>query len=471
MCINGRIFFQQTTSSPIPKKHLPETDRYPWYRPVFLFPIVPFVQIAGYTDTRVHLPHMPSRFSIMTDTENTQTVWNFYPVKPIAGIRHIPLEEDTEFSPETFTFQFRGYKTGYGLNATLWGKKVSLSLAIIPTGIPREILPNMTKNASDTALSEEKRQYINTLREKRDALKAQLPPPADEALEEQYWQYIDSERFTGAFRKAVAIWNDPMTSRHTKCERVGIPLTEMYEVLQSMQLPGELIRDDTQFTVMLAKIMQFSRKVEEVAAENGITLPSEAGQLTQLTDTLTDRMIEGGNRLYGIPRDMTQEEHDAYFDLKLVALYSDKPPQERLSLLETLWDYPLADLDDRIGFLDQAIKLIREDALHCPDEALIHRHLSAITIQLDRLDTEGETTWRHRIVENLSSEPMNKWELAIRLQTVTAETREREDGGTDLTIRLQFMDDNKTFDDRPIQAVIENGRITDISITGQCSIS
>lgn len=91
---------------------------------------------------------------------------------------------------------------------------------------------------------------------------------------------------------------------------------------------------------MLAKIMQFSRKAGEIAAENGVTLPPEVARLTQLADTLTDRMIEGGNRLYGIPRDMTQEEHDAYSDLKLVALYSDKPAKERLSLLETLWDYP-----------------------------------------------------------------------------------------------------------------------------------
>ena len=82
----------------------------------------------------------------MTDTENDKTVWNFYPAEPIAGVSHIPLEEDTEFSPETFTFRFLGYKTGYGLNATLWGKKVSLSLFIVPPETPREILPGESQN-------------------------------------------------------------------------------------------------------------------------------------------------------------------------------------------------------------------------------------------------------------------------------------------------------------------------------------
>ena len=418
----------------------------------------------------------------MTDTENDKTVWNFYPAEPIAGVSHIPLEEDTEFSPETFTFRFLGYKTGYGLNATLWGKKVSLSLFIVPPETPREILPgesqNNTGNDPENALPEEKRQYLETLRKKRDELKALLPPPADEALEERYWQYIDSERFIGSFKKAVAIWNDPMRSRRAKCEQVGAPLTEMYGALQTLQLPDELVRDDTQFTVMLAKIMQFSRKAGEIAAENGVTLPPEVARLTQLADTLTDRMIEGGNRLYGIPRDMTQEEHDAYSDLKLVALYSDKPAKERLSLLETLWDYPLADLDDRIGFLEKAIELTREEALHGPDETLINRHLAAICAPIGQLEAEGEAAWQQQIAEKLAAPmaawrqfsghppvPASQWAPDIRLQSVTIETRERENGGTDLRTRLRFLDDNRAFDGRPIEAVIENGQVTDISVS------
>ncbi len=418
----------------------------------------------------------------MTDTENDKTVWNFYPAEPIAGISHVPLEEDTVFSPEFFTFRFQGYKTGYGLNATLWGKKVSLSLSITPPGTPRDTVPGGLQDAEndpEKALPEEKRQYLGTLRKKRDDLKAQLPPPADEALEERYWQYIDSERFIGSFKKAVAIWNDPMQGRRAKCEQVGAPLADMYRALQSMQLPDELVRDDTQFTVMLAKIMQFSRKAAEIAAENDVTLPPEAGKLTQLTDALTNRMIEGGNRLYGIPRDMTQEEHDAYSDLKLVALYSDKPAKERLSLLETLWDYPLADLDDKIGFLDKAIELVREEALHCPDEALVKRHLSAIGNRLGQLETEGETVWQRRIAEKLAGtaaswresanrppEPAEKWAPHIRLQSVTIETQEQENGHTDICLTLLFLDDGRAFDGRDIQAVVKNGIVTDISVSG-----
>ncbi len=418
----------------------------------------------------------------MTDSINDKTIWHFYPVEPIAGLLHIPLEENTVFSPEQFVFQFQGYKTGYGLNASIWGKKISLSLSIAPEGTLRETLPReqteIVSEDLEKTLSEEKQQYIKTLRTKRDALKKTLPPPADEALEKQYWQYIDFEHFAESFKKAVAIWNDPTISSHSKCEQVGLPLTEIYQALQSMQLPDELMRDDTQFTVMLTKIMQFSKTAWETAIPNKVTLPQEVHQLTQLTDTLTDKMIEGGNKLYGIPRDMTQDEYDAYIDMKLVALYSDKPIKERLSLLETLWDYSLADLDDRITFLDTAIELIKKEAVHCPDETLINRHLSVISDHIEKLETEGEIRWQHRIAEKLVSvvatekhsanqpiQTVTEWAPYIRLHSINIETQEQENTTVNTSLTLFFLDDNRVFDNRFIQAIIKNGSVTDITIS------
>ena len=61
--------------------------------------------------------------------------------------------------------------------------------------------------------------------------------------------------------------------------------------------------------------------------------------------------------------------------------------------------------------------------------------------------------------------PAGQWAPDIRLQSVTIETRERENGGTDLRTRLRFLDDNRAFDGRPIEAVIENGQVTDISVS------
>lgn len=417
----------------------------------------------------------------MTDTENAQKNWNFYLDDPIAGISHVILEEDTVFSPEEFMFRFQGYKTGYGLNATVWGKKVSLSLAIAPPGTPREALPadlgGTSGNGPEDSLPPEKRQVIERLQAKRDALRAKLPPPVDEAMEERYWNYVDSERFIGSFRQAAAIWNDPVMDRLSKCRQVGTPLSEMYRALHPIRLPDELVRDDTQFTVLLARIMQFSRAVEESAEKNGIALPPEVHRLTQLTDELTDRMIEGGNRLYGIPREMTQEEHAAFSDLKLAALYSDRPAVERLDMLETLWEHPLTDLDDKIDYLDSAIELIRQDALHCPDEAVVKRHLTSIGEYVGELEKEGEAAWQLRMAQAMMDTarawreaagmpPLSagEWAPRLRLQSLTVETKERENGETDHSLTLLFQDDSRSFDGRLMRARLENGEVREIAL-------
>ena len=68
-------------------------------------------------------------------------------------------------------------------------------------------------------------------------------------------------------------------------------------------------------------------------------------EMIDALDRLTDRMIEGGERLWGSTRKMIEEEYDAYLEKRVDAEFSIlKPLAERLKLLEELWEDPLVDL-------------------------------------------------------------------------------------------------------------------------------
>lgn len=414
----------------------------------------------------------------METEQNREKSWTFRPADKIAGLSRLTLEEHRVFQPDGIASRLQGYKTPPETKATVWRKRIAFSLAIASPETPAaspavpQTPPKRTRSAP---LSPEQKQLVKTLQTRLKTLRARLPPPADEALERRYWDYIDPHSFIGAFRKAATIWNNPDNDLPTKCRQVNASLTELHDLLQAMQLPGELMRDDTQFTVVLARILQFVRIVEEKAEKNGIGLPREVHELARLLDDLTDRMIEGGNRLYGIEHDMTREERQTQENLERSAFQPGKPLEERLAILETLWENPGIDLDEKIRYLEKAIELIREPGVKkpvkvpCPHEEGIKRHLSAISRHLRELEELGLTIWQHRIAEGLTRSaniwrknaglpPVlpEKWAPKIRLQSLDIQTEDEENGEIRFTATLGFRDRDGIFDGRLMQAVIEN---------------
>ena len=417
----------------------------------------------------------------MTSKQSREKSWAFRPADKIAGLSRLTLEEHTVFQPDGVTFRFRGYKTPPETKATVWRKRIAFSLAIASpemSAASPAVPQTPPKRTRSAPLSPAQKHYIKTLQTRLKALKARLPPPADDALERRYWDYIDPHSFIGAFRKAATIWNNPVIDLPAKCRQVNASLIELHDLLQAMQLPGELMRDDTQFTVVLAKILQLVRIVEEKAEKNGIGLPREVHELAHLLDDLTDRMIEGGNRLYGIEPDMTREERETQEHLERSAVLPGKPLEERLTILETLWENPRIDLDEKIRYLEKAIELIREAGakkpvkVPCPHEEGIKRHLSAIGRHLREMEEDGLKIWQHRIAEGLADSanlwrknaglpPVSpeKWAGKIRLQSLDIQTEDNENGNIRFTATLGFQDRDGVFDGRLMYAVVENGAV------------
>lgn len=67
--------------------------------------------------------------------------WNFHLAKSTAGLCDVTLEIHTEFWLCTLQSWFYGYQTPEGYEATIWGKKVDLHIAIAPLGTPTGTLP------------------------------------------------------------------------------------------------------------------------------------------------------------------------------------------------------------------------------------------------------------------------------------------------------------------------------------------
>ena len=122
----------------------------------------------------------------------------------------------------------------------------------------------------------------------------------------------------------------------------------MLPALQTMRLPDELMRDDTKFSSLLLRVLQFARILEQNAEKSKIDLPEDLRTLIVFIDDFADRMIAGGNKLFGIERRMTVAEHNAAMELEGEALYGDKPVKVRLVLLQTLWENRLLPPLERI---------------------------------------------------------------------------------------------------------------------------
>lgn len=424
----------------------------------------------------------------MAKQQTKKTVWRFRLNDPIARLTQIPLEEHTEVWLEQLKEWFYGYQTPRPLKAILWDRKVELSISIAPPGTPtdrRTASAVPRKPRKSPPLSPEKQAHIEQLQAKIDTLKQSIPPALDEATEQKYWEYLDAERFVLTLQKLAALWNDPETDESLKCRQAGPILTEIYDLLHNLELPDELMRDDTKFTVVLGKLLHFVRMIEQSAEKNQGELPAHAHALAVWVDEFTDRMIEGGNKLYGLARSMTPEENDAYTDLQIEADYSDCPDDERLKMFEKIGHTPLALPQERIEYLEKAIKLIKKTArkkresLPCPEKELIKKHLAAISRYVQEVEEAGEKSWQLRMAEGLM-DSVEVWREAAELPTLSKEefaawvypealhiqTKEDDDGTIHYELELYFRDKEDSFDGHVLYASVQDHAVTEITLMG-----
>lgn len=420
--------------------------------------------------------------------DSSKKVWRFRLPDKIAGLSQFSLEEDTAFWTEQMKLWFYGYKTSKDYKATIWGKKVNFSFSISPSGTPTEqfpVIPAPQKKKRTVSLPLEKQAYVDQLKAKIKELKDRLPEQPDEAMERRYWDYLDPQSFIGAMHRAVIAWNNKETDMPVKCREASEHLISMLPVLQAMQLPDELMRDDTQFAEALVKVLQLAQYVKENAGKAQVEVSARLHDLIDFLDHFIDRMIEGGNKLFGIERSMTEEENDACLDLEISALYSDKPIEERLVMLQELWENPLGIPSDRIEYLEKAIELVkkqarkRPEAIPCPYEELIKKHLQAIRGYVKELEDEGEAVWCRRMAEGLidslvvwrESAEMPSWSVdefasQIYLQSLHIKIKEQEDGGIHYQMELFFLDKEDSFDGHTMYAAIEDHRVKEITLMG-----
>lgn len=420
--------------------------------------------------------------------ENNKPVWRFRLPDKIAGLSQFSLEENSAFWLEQARSWFYGYKTSKDYKATIWGKKVDFSFTIAPPGTPTErfpVSPAPKKKKRPVSLPPEQQAYVDQLQIKIKELKDRMPEPPDEAFEQRYWNHIDQQCFNGAMQRAIVAWNNTETDMPVRCREAGESLIGLLPALQAMQLPDELMRDDTRFIEELIKVLELAQLVEENAGKCAVEVSPRLHDLIVFVDELTDRMIEAGNRLRGLEREMTEDEFDACSDLEFDALYGCRSLEERLALLKELWENPLVAPSDRIEYLEKAIELVtlqarkRPEKIPCPYEELIKKHLQAIRGYVGELEDEGKDVWCRRMAEGLidslaewreSAEmsPLSIEEFASRiyLQSLHIETKEQEDGSIHYQSELFFQDKDDSFDGHFMYARIEDHSVEEITLMG-----
>lgn len=424
----------------------------------------------------------------MKKEKDKKPTWTFHLTDQIAQLKRISLVENIVFWSSQSKYWFYGYKTDTNLNAEIWGEKANLAILISPPNTPRESFPiefDYPEEVQTEKLSLEQKEQLRQLKSKIKLLEKSLPPPPTKEMELQYWTNLNPQKFTETYMKAAAIWGDPKLEIEAKCHQASTLLIELYELLEKLNLPEELMRDDTQFSIILTKVLQFAETVNSHAEQNGIELPERLGRLIQFTDRLLDRMIEGGNKLFGTEREMTPEEKEAYTALNIESFDQDKSLEERLNILEQLWENPLVDTDDKIELIERAIKWIEEaapaksPAIPCPDTELIKRHLATISSYLQKFETEGKEIWQMRIAEaimdsvkiwredaGLPSLTQEEFASLILLDYVEIQTTESEDGEISVQMQLYFQDKDDSFDGHSMYASVENEEIKEITLMG-----
>ena len=233
-----------------------------------------------------------------------------------------------------------------------------------------------------------------------------------------------------------------------------------------LQLPDELVRADTNISILMATILYYAQSVEKNARKYKIRIPKLVRQLVKLVDGIITRMNETQNKLNGVERDMTKEEYktyDAYLDIKIGAKSAFCSFEKQLELYEQLWEMPSLSTDTKIECLNEAVKLVKKQ----------------YGGYLNELEKEGEATWQLRMADELLP-TANAWRedcdfpalskegfaSQIELQSVHIKTKEKEEGSIHYELELFFQDTEDTFAGHFLYATIEDGKVEEITLMG-----
>lgn len=142
----------------------------------------------------------------------------------------------------------------------------------------------------------------------------------DEVLEQRCLDEMNADRIKTIIRECDTIWGDKGLSVEEKINRLVPYKIEIYNLVSMLQLPDELVRADTNISILMATILYYAQSVEKNARKYKIRIPKLVRQLVKLVDGIITRMNETQNKLNGVERDMTKEEYktyDAYLDIKI----------------------------------------------------------------------------------------------------------------------------------------------------------
>jgi hypothetical protein len=416
--------------------------------------------------------------------------WNFHLTKSIAGLCDVTLEIHTEFWLSTLQSWFYGYQTPEEYEANIWGKEVGLYIAIASLGTPTEILPvikEKTTRSKNVQLPPEQQTYIIGLQKKIKSLKKRLPPKVDEVLEQRCLNEMNASKIKAIIRECDTIWNNKELSIEEKIGRLVSYKIEIYDLMSMLQLPDELVRADTNISILMGTILYYTQSVVKNARKYKIKIPKQVRQLVKLANDIITRMNEAQNKLDGIERDMTKEEfkaYDTYLDIKIGAKSAFRSFEKRLELYERLWEMPSVSTDTKIECLNEAVKLVKKQYGKnlepcCPHESLVRKHLRAISGYLNELEKEGKEIWQLRMADGLlptanawqedcNLPPLSKEEFAsqIELQSIHIKTEEKEEGAIHYELELFFQDTADTFAGHFLYAAIEDGEVKEITLMG-----
>lgn len=288
----------------------------------------------------------------------------------------------------------------------------------------------------------------------------------DEVLEQRCLDEMNADRIKTIIRECDTIWGDKGLSVEEKINRLVPYKIEIYNLVSMLQLPDELVRADTNISILMATILYYAQSVEKNARKYKIRIPKLVRQLVKLVDGIITRMNETQNKLNGVERDMTKEEYktyDAYLDIKIGAKSAFCSFEKQLELYEQLWEMPSLSTDTKIECLNEAVKLVKKQygkktESRCPHAPLVRKHLRAISGYLNELEKEGEATWQLRMADELLP-TANAWRedcdfpalskegfaSQIELQSVHIKTKEKEEGSIHYELELFFQDTEDTF--------------------------
>ncbi len=412
--------------------------------------------------------------------------WEFHLTNKIAQLSRVTLEIHTEFWLGTLQTWFRGYQTPKELKTKIFGKEVDLYISITPLEAPTETFPVFDESSKEkkAQLPPEWQTYLAELKKKVKALQKRLPPRIDEALEQRYLNEMNADRLREIVQVCTRIWSNPDLFIEEKLALLIPYKIELYELVCVIQLPDDLMRTDTDISILMATIQYFAQAVVKNARKKKIKIPRQVHQLVKSTDDLITRMNERQNKLNGVERDMTSKELDSYLDMMHKAGSPHRPIEERLELYEQLWETPSVSTGSKIGFMNEAIKLVKkqyckDSEIHCPHTYLIRKHLKAISGYRKELEKEGKEVWQLRMAdellpaanawrENCELQPLSSKEFAyqIELQSVHIETKEKDDGSIHYELELFFQDTDDTFAGHFMYADFEDHKVKEITLMG-----